>query len=216
MFSTARIGLLALAAAVVLSPALRADFITIPQPTSAYLSGTTQLVFTDSDGTLIGGGAIGGETLVYSSDLVEYTVPSSWAAWGTPPSVETSTPRIGFTDGVSALSINLTDPARTFGLEIEPDDQAVEETTAAFYSGSTLVGTIDRFPNGNGGALLYAASTSTNPFTRVVITNLDGDDFAVAQERFALATPEPATLVLLIPALLGLVLLRGTLPLRQC
>jgi hypothetical protein len=166
------------------------------------------LVFTDSDGTLIAGGSAGGETVLYSSDLVEYTVPTSWVAWGTPPAVETSTPRVGFTNGISSLSISLITPAKTFGFELGPDKQTSEDTIAAFYSGSTLVGTIDRFPDGNGGALLYAASTTTNPFTSVVITNLEGDDFAVAQERFALAVPEPAPLLLLIPAFAGFAFLR--------
>jgi hypothetical protein len=215
MFPTARIGLLGLAAAVLLCPTLRADFITISQPTAAYLSGTTLLVFTDPDGTLVGGGASGGEALVYSSDLVEYTVPTSWAAWGTPPAVETSTPRVGFTNGVSTLGIRLTVPAKTFGVEVEPDNHALEQTAAAFFSGSTLVGTIDLSPDGNGGALLFAASTTTNPFTSVVITNLKGHDFAIAEERFAVAVPEPATLLLLIPAFAALALLRAPLALHQ-
>jgi hypothetical protein len=207
MLPSARIGLLALAAAIVPKPALLADFVTISQPDAAYVGGTTRLAFTDSDGTMIAGGSAGGETLIYSSNLVEYTVPSSWAAWGTPPAVETSTPRVGFTNGVSSLGISLINPAKIFGFELEPDDLATQETTAAFYSGSLLVGTIDLFPDGNGGALLYAASTTTNPFTRVVITNLAGRDFAIAQERFALAVPEPGTLVLLIAALAALALL---------
>ncbi len=210
MFPTARIGLLALTAAALPKCALRADFIPILQPTIAYLNGTTRLAFTDPDQTIIGGGSIGGETLIYSSDLVEYTVPTSWATWGSPPAVETSRPRVGFTNGISSLGISLIKPVRAFGLEVEPDNPAVEETTAAFYSGSTLVGTIDRFPNGNAGAVLYAAFTTTTPFTRVVITNLDGDDFAIAQERFTLAVPEPATLLLLFPALAIFALLART------
>lgn len=201
MSSTGRVSLLALAAAALVNCPLRADFITIPQPTSAYENATTRLIFTDSDGTLIGGSAASGETVIYSTDLVEYTVPASWSSWGAPPAVETSMPRVGFTDGNSSLAISLSQPVRIFGFELEPDNQAVEQTTAAFYSGSTLVGTIDLSPNGNAGALLYAASTHTDPFTRVVISNLQGDDFAIAQERFALVVPEPATLFLLIPLL---------------
>ena len=208
MSSTERISLLALAAVMLFNCPLRADFITIPQPTAAYVNATTRLIFTDSDGTLIGGSTASGETLIYSTDLVEYTVPTSWAAWGTPPAVESSTPRVASTDGASSLAISLSNPVKIFGFELEPDNFAVEQTTAAFYSGSTLVGTIDLFPDGNAGALLYAASTHTDPFTKVVITNLEGDDFAIAEERFALVVPEPATLLLLFPVLAVFVGLR--------
>jgi hypothetical protein len=208
MSSTGRITLLAVAAAALLDCPLRADFITIPQPTDAYVNATTRLIFTDSDGTIIGGSTASGETAIYSSNLVEYTVPTTWTSWATPPAVETSTPRVGFTDGVSSLAISLSQPVKIFGFELEPDNLASEQTTAAFYSGSTLVGTIDLSPDGNAGALLYAASTHTDPFTRVVITNLEGDDFAIAQERFVLAVPEPATLILLIPLLAAFAALR--------
>ncbi len=206
MFSNARIVLFSLAAATLACSSLRADFLTIAQPSAAYVSATTLLDFTDPDASLVGGVSGHGETLIYSSNLVEYTVPSSWSGWGTPPAVETSTPRIGFTNSVPSLLISLTAPASTFGVEIEPDNFAAEETTAAFYSGSTLVGTIDLSPDGNSGALLFAASTTTNPFTSIAITNLESDDFAIARQRFALAataTPEPSTFMLLGPALLA-------------
>ena len=61
------------------------------------------------------------------------------------------------------------------------------------------------------GALLFAASTTTDPFTSVVINNLDGDDFAIARQRFTLAsvaTPEPATSGLLGAALAALFFLK--------
>ncbi len=132
MLSTARITLLTLAAALLLCPALRADFITISQPTASYVNGTTLLGFTDPDGTLIAGGSAGGETLIYSSNLLEYTVPTSWTAWGQPPAVETSTPRVGYTNDVSSLDISLVKPASTFGFELEPDNRVAEETIRRF------------------------------------------------------------------------------------
>jgi hypothetical protein len=212
MFRNSRIILLALAAAALLNCPLRADFITFPQPIDAYENATTRLIFTDPDGTIIGGSVGSGETAIYSSNLVEYTVPTSWSSWGTPPAVETSTPRVGSTGDASSLTISLSQPAKIFGFELAPDNQVVEQTTAAFYSGSTLVGTIDLSPDGNAGALLYAASTHTDPFTSVVITNLEGDDFAIAQERFAIVVPEPATLLLLIPLLAAFIVLRRSSP----
>lgn len=211
MFAKLRIMLSALAAATALTcVSARADFVTIPQPTSAYLSSTTLLDFTDPDFTLISSLSGGGETLSYDNPLDEQTVPVSWGTWGSPPATETSTPRVGYTEGNSTLTITLSNPASTFGLEIEPDFPFVEETTADFYSGSALAGVIDLFPNGDSGALLFAGSTTTDPFTSVVITNLADDDFAIAQQRFTLASvPEPASFFLIGSTLLGaLVLVR--------
>jgi hypothetical protein len=197
MSSSARIKTGGFALAVLACLSLRADFITISQPTGAYVSSTTLLDFTDPEETIVGGLSNGIETLIYGNSLTEYTVPPDWKNWATPPAVETSTPRIGFTAGFSSLSINLSRPATTFGIEVGPDALAKEETAATFYSGRTLVGTIDLTPDGAGGALLFAASTTTNPFTSVVITNLKDDDFAVARQRYRLASvPEPATILL--------------------
>ncbi len=135
----------------------------------------------------------GGETLSYDNPLVELHSPGLGLAHLGQPARNgnmDAARRVTLT-AYSTLTISLSSPASTFGLEIEPDNFSVEETTADFYSGSTLAGTIDLFPNGNAGALLFAASTATDPFTSVVITNLTGDDFAIAQQRFTLASAAP-------------------------
>jgi hypothetical protein len=202
MRSSLRIKVSCVALALLGGACLRADFITIPQPTAAYIETTTLLDFSDPEETIVGGVSDGVETLIYSTSLTEYSVPRYWKTWATPPAVETSTPRIGFTSGLSSLSIQLLRPATTFGFEIGPDGFSKEETTAAFYSGDSLVGTLDRQPGGDGGALLFAASTTTNPFTSIVITNLTGDDFAIARQRYTLASaPEPATFLLIVVAI---------------
>ena len=201
-----------LASALFSCASLRADFITIAQPDPAYVSGTTLVDFTEDDFSLVGSLSAGGQTLSYDNWLDVRTVPNGgWGMWGAPPATETATPRVGTTDGFSELTITLSRPASIFGFELEPNFFLAEETTADFYSGSTLVGTIDLFPDGNGGALLFAASTTTDPFTSIVINNLDGDDFAIARQRFALAsvaTPEPATYGLLGISLAALLVLR--------
>jgi PEP-CTERM motif len=213
MYPNARLALLGLAAAALLCPSLRADFITIAQPTSAYTSSTTLLDFSDPGFRVISMLSGGGETLSYDNLLVVLTYPSTvFADWGSPPATETSTPRIGYTGGLSdTRTISLSKPASRFGLEIETQGYATytgekAETTADFYSGSKLVGSIGRFVDAfdSGGALLFAASTSTDPFTSVVITAPPPKDFAIARQRFTLASvPEPSSFFLLGSALGG-------------
>ena len=211
MFSNSRLILLGVAAAALTSSSLHADFLTWSQPTSAYTSSTTLLDFPDPDFTTISSLSGSGETLSYSTPLEELTAPITWTYWNSPPATETANARVGFTSGASSLTISLSAPASTFGLEIGPDNFLVERTTAAYYDGSTLVGTIDLSPDGNAGALLFAASTTTSAFTKVVITNTTGDDFSIARQRFAISSgpppppptvPEPSTFVLSGSALL--------------
>ena len=213
MSTTVRPLLLGLAAAALSCWPVRADFITIAQPDAAYLSSTTVLGFSDPDYTYVGFISGAGQTLSYDNLLEELTVPGSWTTWGSPPAVESATPRVGWTQsGVSELTISLSAAATTFGLEIDPDFPGPEPTTADFYSGGRLVGTIDLSPDASVGAMLFAASTTTNPFTRVVINNLTGDDFAIAQQRFILSptsVPEPAQLSAVGFALLGLAVFRA-------
>lgn len=177
---------------------MRADFVTTAQPTAAYVNSTTLLDFPSPDYTLVEYLNGGGEMLAYDNLLETRSIPAGWAPWGTPPGVETATPEIGYTQGYSELTITLSRAATTFGFELQPDISGPELTVADFYSGSTLAGTIRLTPDGNAGALLYAASTTTSPFTSVVINDLAGagHDFAIARQRFILAAPEPATYAL--------------------
>jgi hypothetical protein len=196
MSARLRVALLAVTA-VFSCASLRADFIPISQPSASYVNGTTLLDFTDPDFNFVDSLSGGGVTLTYDTSLDVRTVPTTWSAWGAPPAREMSTPRVGYTEGLPTLTISLSSAATTFGLEVEPDIFTTEETTVDFFSGSTLVGTIDLFPDGNAGALLFAASTTTDPFTSIVINNLEGDDFAIARQRFTLVpAPEPGTLAL--------------------
>jgi hypothetical protein len=182
-----------------------ADFVPIPIPTAAYISGTTLVPFLDPDNTVISSLTSGPQTLSYSSPITEYTVPATWYIWNSPPFVETSTPRVGDTYPATSLTITLSMPADTFGFELEPDLFEVEEITAQFFTSGGLAGTIDQFVNGDGGALLFAATTSTSPFTSVTITDTVDDDFAIAQQRYGpTIVPEPSSGVLLASVLAAL------------
>ncbi len=211
MLPNFRILLIGAAAMTLAGSSLRADFLTIPQPSAAYLSSTTLASFTDPDQTLIGALSVGAETIVYNNSLEEWTVPTTWKQWGTPPAVESATPRVGFTNGNSLLGIGFSKPVSQFGFEVGPNNQQPEQISAQFFSGTMLVGTITLSPSGSNGALLYAASTSTNPFTSIVVADAASGDFAIAEQRFALASaPEPTTF-----ALSGLALLAGLALIRR-
>jgi hypothetical protein len=194
---------------------LRADFISIAQPNAAYVAATTLLDFQNAEGTLTAGIAGPGETLIYSSNLVEWKVPGTWNSWNTPPAVESATPNVGSSNQASSLLIGLSAPVSIFGLEIGPDNLAQENVVVSFYSGTSLVGSVQRSPDGNGGALLFAASTTTDPFTSISIENLTGGDFAIARQRFRLeSVPEPGSLFLLGIVLIPLALVARRRTLR--
>ncbi|HEX4168998.1 MAG TPA: hypothetical protein VHZ55_26335 [Bryobacteraceae bacterium] len=201
MVLKSRAVLIWLGAAVFTCSSMQADFVTVAQPNAAYLNNTTLAHFTDPDSTLVGAVEQSGVLLTYSNSIEELTVPATWATWGTTPAVESATPRVGYTDGLSDLAIFFSKPLSTFGLEIEPGNLVPESTSVEFLSGTTPVGLITLTPSGNSGALLFAASTTTNPFTSVFIKNNESDDFAIAEQRFTVATPEPASFSLIALAL---------------
>lgn len=184
-----------------------ADFITIPQPSASYLSSTTKIPITGIDETTITSISDGTMTLTFSSPVEIRTVPDNWATWGSPPFTESSTPRVLYSPSTT-LTITLSQPAYIFGFEAEPNAFGLHNVTADFYQGGTLVGSISQSVNGNAGARLFAAQTSTNPFTRVVITaDQNSNGFAIAQLRYKLEqpapVPEPTTMLLLGTGLAG-------------
>ncbi len=183
----------------------RADFLPIAQPNQPYISSTHVISFEDPDYRDITSVSDGSEMLTYNLPLNERSVPESWTTWNSPPVVSSAFPRVASTEGTPYLLIGLSTPAYVLGLEIEPDLPVTEEIVADFYTSDSLAGTIDLRPNGNAGALLYAASTNTEPFSYVFLDNVSGDDFAVAQQRYGLSpidsVPEPATAGTLLCAL---------------
>lgn len=195
---------------------LFADFFAIPNPSAPYVQSTALIDFA-ADGSLVNSVSDGTLAISYDTALEQAGVPAVWKTWNTPPAVETATPNVGMTDFVSSLTSSFSLPVYVFGFEAEPDFLGFDEITASFYNGPALVGTIDQNVNGIGGALLFAAFTTSSPFTSVTVNDLAGDDFAIARQRYSLvstqfsSTPEPGGLLLLASGLLILTFVRKRL-----
>jgi|SRR5579883_2785851 len=163
----------------------------LTQPTAAYTSSTALIPITVPDATAITSITNGTQTITLGSIVPSgspfnaRTVPSGgWSTWNTPPATESATPRVVATySAVTSLTLTLSVPSATFGVEIEPDLLSTYTISAAFFNGGTLLGTISQNISGSAGALLAAAS-STSPITSVVITApAAASGFAMAQFR---------------------------------
>lgn len=186
----------------------RADFNPISQPTALYTSSTTLInVSSIPDGTSgITSVTNGIQTLSFDQGLTKATVPSGgWATWGSPPETESNTPPVLFQTTTNTLQIQMSVPSSTFGFELQGNNFTVNSFAVQFYEGMTLVGNVSRDVDGTGGARLFAGFTTNQPFTSVVINNVDGlsNGFAIAQLRYTqyVPVPEPASVALIAQAI---------------
>jgi hypothetical protein len=181
------------------------SFTAISQPDASYTSGTTLIPIVGLDESIVQSISDGTLTISFTNDsggLVVNTVGDDWSTWGSPPNTESGTPRVLWTQGDFSVVMDFDAPLTTFGFEAEPDSLGAETLDAQFFSGSTQVGDISLNVDGNGGAMLFAA-TSDLPFTSLALSS-PNDDFAAGQFRYALAAPEPGVGLLSGCALVGL------------
>ena len=166
-----------------------AQFTVIATPTASYTGGTYLVAITQPDCTNLSSLTLGpqtvglGATMVVNTALVFPLGCGGWGAWGTPPNVETATPRIVDTTNTST-TLTLSTPSMTFGFEVEPESIGISTFTANYFNGSTPLGTIVIPVNGNAGARLIAA-TSATPITSVQLSAPGSGGFAMAQFRYA-------------------------------
>jgi hypothetical protein len=208
--NTGRLAAMALAALAMLAGPARADFIPIAMPDAAYLSGTSMLgLGAVPDFTVLTSLSDGTQTASFDIGVAALSVPTTWTSWGSPPNTESATPRVLWTNGFTSMQINLSFPAFTFGFEAQPNTTVFSNLTVDFFSLGLLVGSISLDVDGNGGARLFAARTTTDAFDMVVISGLD--DFAIANLRYdAVSIPEPGSMALLVAGLgVPLLLRRG-------
>ena len=192
--SAPRFALAGFAVIAIFTASARAGFTPIPMPDATYVAQTTLLPVSGADFDTLSSISSGGFTVSFDTPLVALTTGATWSTWGSPPDVESSTPRVLWTNGVTSLSINLSSPVGRFGFEAQPNTSVVSSMLASFFLGASLIGEIPLDVDGSGGAKLFAAS-STDLFDTVVLSSTD--DFAIAQVRVG-AVPEPGFLVNLI------------------
>lgn len=180
-------------------------------PDAGYLSDTTKLTISAPNAYFVGALSDGSLTASFSAGG-GYLPPlraSTFASWSSPPYSESSTPGevLFYSDGYlpdRSLYISFSKPLQTFGVEIEVELWNVTSPiTAAFFHGTTLVGSITQTIGGFQGARLFAAHTDTENFDSVVIYDPSSPSgYGIGQFRYAVV-PEPSTAALLALGFLG-------------
>jgi hypothetical protein len=158
---------------------------------NVYTAGTTNLASSiPADGTTTTSLTDNIETINFSQTMTAATVPAGgFNNWGSPPNTESNTPRVLFNATIDTLTLSLSTPAATFGVEMETDIFGTHSLTANFFDGANLVGTISRSVTTPNGALLFAASTN-QAFTSVVLSTPGGSlGIGIAEVRYALPVP---------------------------
>ncbi len=196
--------ILAVGAVLLLSLPVFADTYTIfYQPTDGvYLPSTINYGGGDGSGNTIS--SLG--PFIFSSPLVQLSVPGSWATWNCPPATESCTPNVLYTNGATTIHL-ISGGYNTVGVEVEPDAFAVETISVTFNDQfGQPIATIIRDVNGSGGALLFALQDDTPGkwISHIDVEDLNGGDFAIAELRQGNSVPEPGTLLMFGSAVLGI------------
>jgi hypothetical protein len=161
---------------------------------AVYTSAATLIPIAAANGSTFTSATVGPEDVTFSQTMTAETSDTGgWTpTWGTPPAVESANTTLGYETAADSLTLTLSDPASTFGVEMAPVDAGSIPMTATFYDGATELGSITKTVDstaGNDGAVLFAASTGEE-FTSVVLSSPTSGGIALAQMRYI--DPVPA------------------------
>jgi hypothetical protein len=174
-------------------------FFVFTQPTPPYVSSTNLIDISGlSDGDEVSFIADSGLTVAFATLMMRLTVPDSWNTWNTPSFTETDTPPVLWSEEATAVLLSLSVPQLVFGFEAQPDASDVETLVATFFDDThSPIGAIARDVSGNGGALLFAASSHV-PIASVLLVDQADSDFAIANVRYSsqFLAPLPPTIAL--------------------
>ncbi|MBY6037211.1 hypothetical protein KUV80_11125 [Fictibacillus nanhaiensis] len=172
----------------------------ITTPTSEYTSSTSKIDLSNlTNYEFYDSITDGKQTVSFSSTMDKRIVPNGWYAdWA--PHVESNTPDVLFSLN-NELTLNLSQPATTFGFELSPNLYGTFSMNVDYYSGSTLVGSLKQnvttsYPGSfTGDIKVFGAKTMGAPFDRVTIrpVNTNTWGFAIAQIRYSTDQTAPET-----------------------
>lgn len=196
---------------------LRAGFISISNPSSTYLAGSSTVplgaLSLASSPTSLTSGAL--SVGLGPSWQVGVLGAASFGVWTNYAGSVIETPgpsRVLYQSNPGTFSFNFSGAAvRTFGLELAPYDGFDSAFTLTFFSGSTQLGSVTRtvgFDLPNSTPTFYArlfAASSLTAFDRVEVSTTGGYGPVVSQLRWSStaldqsvgAVPEPSTSALL-------------------
>jgi hypothetical protein len=196
---------LTLVALAGLATAAQGGFVSVSQPNASYLASTAKFAIPNS-GPALSSLTERDLTITFSKPMTPFA--AGRIRWGNPPVVEDSAPTTLYSQQQSSRVLTFSQPLQTFGAEMLPNFTVFfpATLTAQFFDGTTLVGTIHRSVSEFGPARLFAGTDTDIPFTSVQLSSPSSTfGFFIADVRAEIATPEPASLGLFGPALLGVI-----------
>ncbi len=163
---------------------------TAPFLASASVKGTNLVTFAQPDEALLNSISDGFLIITFSSPMRASTVGDNWSSWGSPPTTESSTPRVLWSgqdtnfNPITAVTFSFSQPVSIFGFEAEPGPTNVRTLTANYFMAGQLVKSVSLAVNGNAGAQVFTAIAPPGAFFDSVTLASDAD-WAVGQIRYS-------------------------------